>query len=193
MTKKVLVCGCGGIASYLAQHIDSLTQLRQMSSWEFVFYDDDKVETKNILYQNFKARDIGHYKTDALGLRYFNIEFETKRVDKIVLSKTNFSLLILCADNNIIRREAWECAEKTGVHFIDARANGRAVGIFSSETENYLNTLDKSTESSSCQNPFQVAKQEIEYGNVVVAAMLAQVILRYTRTKKLPNDILLNF
>lgn len=187
---RCLVCGAGGIGSYFAQHIDRFIELKQICDYKFIFYDDDKVELKNILYQNFETEDIDSYKTSSLELRYFNLCFKNKRLVKEDL--LNSDLVILCADNNIIRYAAWENWLENKIPFIDSRANGKAVGIFTNNTINYEKTLDKSTKSSSCQNPFQIVKKEIEYGNVVIAAILAQVTLNYYRTKKLPSDIRLH-
>lgn len=189
--KIIQVCGCGGIGSYFAAHVDNLIELKQLpDKWKFTFYDDDIVEIKNILYQNFETADIDSLKTKALSYRHFNVGFENKRLSKEDLKSTH--LVILCADNNKIRNEAWENWLENKIPFIDSRANGKAIGIFSNETKNYEKTIDKSEKSSSCQNPFQLAKKEIEYGNVVVAAMLAQVLINYGRTNRLPADIMLN-
>lgn len=188
---KILCVGAGGIGSYFAQHIDQLIDLKQIKDTKFYFCDDDIVERKNILYQNFESSDIDSKKTDALKYRYLNLTFISKRIVKKDL--TDYNLVILCADNNIIRRFAWENYIENSIPFIDSRANGKAIGIFSSDTENYLDTLDNSTESSSCQNPFQIEKEEIEFGNVIVAAVLAQVTLDFYRTKLLPNDLMIRF
>jgi len=128
--KKVSVIGCGGIGSYFAQHIDRLIELNQIKDCKFKFYDDDKVELKNILYQNFEASDIDSPKTSALSFKFFNISFENKRVKLEDL--TSAQLIILCADNNIIRREAYENYTKYKIPFIDSRANGKTIGIYSS-------------------------------------------------------------
>lgn len=188
---KVGVIGCGGIGSYFAQHIDKLLELKQLPSFKFTFFDDDKVETKNILYQNFEPKDIDSTKVEALELRYLNISFVEKRCSLEDLSK--FDLVVLCADNNVIRKAAYENFIQNGIPFIDARANGKVIGIYSSDTVDYMKTIDDSTQAQSCQNPFQIAREEIEYGNVIVAAALAQCIINYARKKKLPNDLLISF
>jgi len=189
--KKSIIIGAGGIGSFTAHHLDRLIDLNQIKDMSFDCYDDDKVELKNILYQNFVSSDIGSYKTSALEFRYLNLKFITKRIKLDDLNK--YDLVVLCADNNIIRREAYENYVQNKIPFIDSRANGKTIGIFSSDTENYLDTIDESTGSFSCQNPFQIDKKEIEYGNVIVAAALAQCILNYSRYNKLPNDMILNF
>jgi len=187
---KIAVIGAGGIGSYLAGHLDKLVELDQIKSSKYIFFDDDIVELKNMLYQNFNETDIDEKKADALSMKYFNLEFRTQRLVKSDLN--GYNLIVLCADNNIIRREAWSNWEENNIPFIDSRANGRAVGIFSSDTENYLKTIDKSSDSSSCQNPFQIEKKEIEYGNVVIAAYLAQCLLNFDRKKSLPSDFMVN-
>lgn len=188
---NIIVVGCGGIGSYLAQHIDQLIDLGQLPDASFTFFDDDIVEKKNILYQNFEPRDVDSTKVEALEMRYFNLEFINRRCVQSDLKE--FDLIVLCADNNKIRRSAWKAWKEWKIPSIDSRANGKVIGIYSSNTENYLETMDKSDESHSCQNPFQIEKHEIEYGNVVVAAALAQTVLTYVRNKKLPNDLLISF
>jgi hypothetical protein len=188
---KIICVGVGGIGSYFAQHVDRLIDSNQIKDTKFIFFDDDTVEKKNILYQNFLSKDIGKKKTTALEFRFLNLSFISKRVSFSDL--TGYSLIILCADNNLIRRTVAEYSLATGVPFIDARANGRTVGIFSSNTENYLNTIDSSSEGKSCQNPFQIENNEIEFGNVIIAAILAQTVLNFLRYKKLPNDFISNF
>ena len=183
---NTICVGAGGIGSFLAYHLDNLIEIKQIKDIKFTFFDDDIVELKNILYQNFKAKDIDSYKTDALSMRYFNINFERKRIGLEEIKDTN--LVILCADNNEIRLQAWDNWLKNKIPFIDSRANGRAIGLFSSNTKDYEKTLSTDMKPSSCQNPFQLAKKEIEYGNVVISSILAQAILTYSRTKQLPLD-----
>lgn len=188
---KSILIGTGGIGSYTVQYIDRLIELNQIKNWEFHCYDNDIVEKKNILYQNFETSDIDSYKTEALSMRYFNLSFYNKRVTLKDLQ--NYNLVVLCADNHVIRREAYQNYIENNIPFIDSRANGKTIGLFSSDTTDYLKTIDSSTKSSSCQNPFQIEKQEIEFGNVVIAVVLVQALLEYTRKKRLPDDFMKTF
>lgn len=185
---NIATIGTGGIGSYFAEHIDRLITIKQIKNCSFTFYDDDIIEKKNILYQNFKTKDIGLSKIRALQDRYINLNFVKKRVSLNDLIREPSSLTILCVDNNKIRADIYSA----GCKFIDSRANGRCIGIFSSNTTNYLETLGDTTEETSCQNPFQIANDEIEFGNVAIAAILAQVVLNYIRNSRLPNDLMLN-
>ncbi len=185
---KTLVIGAGGIGSYFTATLDNLIDNDQFNDdWEFTVVDDDIVELKNIRYQNFKTKDIDSAKVDALEDRYINLEYEVARVglDDLV----DYDLIIICADNNIIRKHAWTNWETNKVPFIDSRSNGRAAGIYTSDTEDYLNTLSDSDENFSCQFPYQLEKNEIELGNRIISQILAQKVLTYSRTQNLPSDL----
>jgi len=184
---NTLVIGAGGIGSYFIATIDNLIDNEQFNNnWTFNVVDDDKVELKNIRYQNFKYSNIDEYKVDALEEKYLNLEYEVKRVTLNDLSK--YDLIIVCADNNIIRREVYKNWKEYSIPFIDSRSNGRAVGLYSSDTEDYLGTIDESTESFSCQFPYQLAKNEVELGNRIIAQILAQALLNYNRKAQLPTN-----
>ena len=47
MKRKILVIGAGGIGSYLISFLNNL------DLYDIQVNDDDKVETKNLTYQNF--------------------------------------------------------------------------------------------------------------------------------------------
>lgn len=187
------IIGCGGIGSYLAAHVNKLIECDQLIDCNVTFFDDDIVETKNILYQNFESGDVDDKKTEALSFKYPMIhQFTDKRIIDPADLKS-YSLTVLCADNNKIRRLTYEASEKGWTRFIDARSNGKTCGIFSSETENYLKTISDDDSAQSCQYPYQLAKKEIELGNVIIAAITAQSILQYNRKGRLPNDFIHSF
>jgi len=191
--KKIYKCvGCGGIGGWFAAHISRLLDNKQIKDSEFTFYDFDIVERKNILYQNFDISDIGSSKTDALMFKYPVINFVNKKIEPEELMKP-YDLLIICADNNVIRKQVYAESKRSGRPFIDSRSNGKVCGIFSSETEDYLSTISDSDESSSCQHPYQIKKEEIELGNVIIASILAQYVLDYSRTGMLPPDFIQSF
>jgi len=184
---NTLIIGMGGIGSYFVATLDNLIDNNQFNNdWKFTCVDDDDVELKNIRYQNFKAKQIGDKKVLALEDRYINLEYEVKRVT--ISDLKQYDLIIICADNNIIRKDAWINWEKNKIPFIDTRSNGRAIGLYSSDTENYLSTISDSDESFSCQFPYQLAKNEIELGNRIIAQILAQTLLNYSRRQTLPTN-----
>lgn len=189
---NVGIIGAGGIGSFFIERINKLIDCDQLNNFTFTCYDDDIVELKNILYQNFTHDDIDDYKTEALSFKFTNIEtYLNKRATKDDLKTHN--LILLCVDNNVIRKATYENYKENNIPFIDARSNGKTVGIFSSDTENYYENLSDSTESFSCQYPYQLEKKEIELGNVIIADILAQKLLNYYRTKNLPENFVYNF
>lgn len=189
---KCIIVGAGGIGSYFIMHLDKLIKNNQLNNWEFYVYDDDKIEYKNLLYQNFTDVDVGEYKVQAMEEEYTNIDnYIPKRVNLNELSQ--YDLIILCADNNKIRKETYQNYINNNIPFIDTRSNGSALGIYSSDTENYMDTIDDSEESYSCQYPFQLENNEVEQGNVIIASILSQALLNYVRKNELPYDKLLKF
>ena len=58
--RKILVIGAGGIGSYLISFLDKL------DLYEIQVNDDDKVETKNLTYQNFTFDEVGKHKVDCM-------------------------------------------------------------------------------------------------------------------------------
>ena len=52
MNKKILIIGVGGIGSYLVPLLDRL------GCYTITVYDNDTVEEKNLLYQNYQEEDI---------------------------------------------------------------------------------------------------------------------------------------
>ena len=64
--RKLLIIGAGGIGSYLASFLERISEERQ-ALYDITIYDDDKVEEKNLSYQNFNVEDIGKSKVRVLG------------------------------------------------------------------------------------------------------------------------------
>ena len=54
--RRVLIIGAGGIGSFLIPLLD------KTNLYTLTVYDPDKVETKNLTYQNFEKDDVGRYK-----------------------------------------------------------------------------------------------------------------------------------
>ena len=61
--RKVMIIGTGGIGSYL---VDFLSRI---GIYDITVFDDDKLEEKNLTYQNFMADMVGQTKVNALNNR----------------------------------------------------------------------------------------------------------------------------
>jgi molybdopterin/thiamine biosynthesis adenylyltransferase len=70
---KIAIAGAGGIGSnLLAIFFDYGFNRKQFdyASIEVDIWDDDVVDVKNLLHQNFKFDDIGKHKVDVLADKY---------------------------------------------------------------------------------------------------------------------------
>lgn len=191
---NIFVAGAGGIGSYTVQFLNKLVEHNQLTKVDNIFcYDFDKVEKKNIPYQNFDTGDINSYKTDALMWRYFKIKYITKAFDPYKEKINQDDLIVLAVDNNVVRKQVFEYCITNGIKFIDGRCSGGVIGLFSSDSKDYLSTLSESTGSSSCQFPYAVSLNEFDNGNIIIAAILSQKILQYYRSGILPDDFMYSF
>ena len=68
MNRKVLIIGAGGIGSFLIPLLD------KVGLYDITVADPDKVEDKNLAYQDFEFDDVGEFKVDAMLHRYCQIK-----------------------------------------------------------------------------------------------------------------------
>lgn len=132
---KILIVGCGGTGSRL---VPLLAQFIKTCAWvaepSITLIDDDIVEEKNLLRQNFISVDVGKSKAEVLANRYskaFNINISaikervslkknTKNTDMDTVDSAFYnhranSIIILCVDSPESRREILTLMVKTGV------------------------------------------------------------------------------
>jgi len=191
---KVLVVGCGGIGSWLVEHISKAYYAEQIPfDVEIHIADFDSVDVKNVKYQNFTSKEVMQNKADALLKRF---DFIAKAIHKKVDKKSmgNYDCYLICVDNFKARAEIIHHCHLKKKHFIDLRAEGRRVFAMSksSDYEEDINTLDqKDKQSGSCQIPQEFVRNKIQYGNQIVAAIGIQMFLNYLRKEEGQNKILL--
>ena len=125
---NIIQIGCGGTGSFLFPHITRfLSNIRRRNNEVQIFYticDDDFVESRNILRQNFHKLNIGRLKTKSLltnnylfnlkkiGFKIFTINkrfkslksFDKLITDHISFHSTGINIIIGCVDNNKSRR-----------------------------------------------------------------------------------------
>jgi len=179
---KVLVVGCGGIGSWLVEHINRAYENEQIDlDVEVDITDPDTVEIKNVKYQNFKKDDVIENKALVLKKRHDYIaKAFPKKVDQL---RTTYDLYILAVDNFETRRQVIEHCYNKNKDFIDLRAEGRNIFamIKGESLKSDLDTLGENKESESCQRPNELKLNIIQYGNQVVATIGIQMFLNYLR------------
>lgn len=171
-------------------------------------YDDDVVEEKNIKYQNFNTRQIGLDKTEALCDSYSTYLGKLKRLSKEDIRQLAGpdTVFMICVDNAPTRKEVYNAWAEQGGYFVDSRAEGRTVSLFTPgkidsktkakrlEVAKKLSaTLPDTTEGGSCQLKFELEKNIIQLGNQIVAPMAAQFLLNHVRGVGNPEQTILRF
>lgn len=187
---NVLIAGAGGNNSWLMKHLHDLQVVGQIPDWVILtIYDGDTVENKNLTYQNFTSKDLLEQKAEVLGKRYTARYVNEYIEDAKVFDK--FDVVICGVDNPDFRELMYRYMDKhTDKYWIDLRAEGRSVAIFTRHQKNtlevLLNTLPKDKTPTSCQLEFELANGVVQMGNRIAAVVGAQYFLNYLRGEPNP-------
>ena len=112
--RKILVIGAGGIGSYL------ISYLNKLNLYNIQVNDDDKVETKNLTYQNFSDEDVGKHNVDCMK-RHTSVKIASPYPILTPQQLEGFDLVVCCVDNLGTRRMLYN----SNVKWLDLRSQGR--------------------------------------------------------------------
>jgi len=190
---RIGIIGCGGINSWVIQHLDEMTQLFDKKELLYVkLFDNDQVEEKNLLRgnQNFKIEDLMMQKEEVLAKR-FGFDFESTFITE---ENTNlldtFDSIIMGVDNNKVRQIVYKYCLEKGKYLLDLRAQGTQIAFFILDknkdmayyNEKFFNNKDVMERKGSCQMTADVENDHIENGNKIIAFMgVYGVFLKYIR------------
>ena len=190
MTKlnKIAIAGAGGIGSnLLAILFDYGFNRKQFdySSVDVDIYDDDVVDLKNLLHQNFKMDDIGKPKVKVLEDKYIvngiNRFMEEKDFKK-------YDVIFSCVDSMEFRRTLYNHSFENKVKYfwIDGRCTSRQGAIFNSalpqdELKKYI-TEDNAR--GGCLLTFEKENNVSHTLPLVVGGMMVQAFLNFLRGEK---------
>lgn len=180
--KNILVIGCGGIGSYLIRELDRLLKNGQLGEVDVTICDMDKVEPKNVKYQNFTIEDVNGNKAKVLGTRYL-FNYSNKQITEFSQLK-DYDLFLICVDNAKTRKLIFEYCFENDKYFIDLRAESRAVAVFTkdrSDLDTLIKSLGDSDKSTSCQLAYELESDTIQNGNIIVASIGSQLLLNKLR------------
>lgn len=186
---NIAIVGLGGIGSHLCRLIAEEQIIRNTinDSVEFVVFDYDKVDFKNLKYTTYTIKDIDKQKTSVISKKY-GFKYIDKKVDNIKYFE-DYQLVILCVDNNEIRKLIFEAK----IPFIDLRAKGSAVCIYQLTDytdKKFIKEYEKSltdNEKSGCQYETDLNNNNIKYGMIISASIGLQLISEMIKTKALTN------
>jgi saccharopine dehydrogenase-like NADP-dependent oxidoreductase len=180
---KILVIGCGGIGSHLVSLMAKASEHGQLDC-EVYIADNDLVEEKNILYQDYGITDVGLCKSESLAERYDFISGYI--VDKILKDSQleGYDIIVLAVDNFPTRELVIRYCHNKNKEYIDLRAEGRRAmammkGNTLAEDLGLIDLNDK--ESTSCQVKKELDSGVIQYGNIIAASIGLQMLVNTVR------------
>jgi hypothetical protein len=174
MHRKILIIGAGGIGSHL------IPFLSKIGLYDITVYDDDKVEEKNLTYQNFNDEDIGNVKVNC-----FEFMVTPQPYQVLVEGQLQgYDLVICCADNLAVRRLLYRqgYGDSAKIKWLDLRAQGRNAALISYKVdENLVDALLAGPDGSfSCQGEdWDGSPEEINTMHICIAGAATQWIQRW--------------
>jgi molybdopterin/thiamine biosynthesis adenylyltransferase len=193
---KVLVVGVGGIGSFLVDDLFTPeVKESQLSDVHVTVVDDDVVERRNVLYQNFDEfhADAMAYKVEALVES--GLELDETLIKRIETPEEleGYDVVISCVDNVKFRRMMFQHQNKIPF-WIDLRAEGRRAQCITKDagfSTAQLLSLTKESEDESknergCALEGDLAAGRLQFGNRLAALMGAQALLNHYRGIRKP-------
>jgi len=185
--RQVLVVGAGGIGSWLIQELFLLFDRNQVLDCFFSVADDDTIDIRNLLAQNFSEDDLFDYKVEVLATKFpILLPIKEKIITEEQLQK--YECILCCVDSTEFRKLLFTVWNKNrNFYFIDLRAEGRNIGFLTANKkwslEKLLETLPKEESKRGCQREEDLQKGVVELGNKIIASIGSQLFLNWHRNK----------
>lgn len=182
--RKVLVIGAGGIGSFLIPLLD------RVGLYNIAVADPDKIEEKNLPYQNFEM-NVGKNKAEYMN-KYSSV-FSTSCYPILTEKQLQgYDLVVCCVDNLGLRKTLYN----SKVKWLDLRAQGRNCVLVSYQANpsQYDSLLaGDSSRSFSCQgDSWDGSNTGVHFMQVTVAGMGAQWIQRWFNEEEVPEFKMVN-
>lgn len=189
---NVMVAGGGGNSSWFLRLAAELIEKSQIpQTVEFTVFDGDNVEKKNLLYQDFTLGDVLENKAKVLAIRHAMLA--KQKFIKDPKDFDPFDIVVAGVDNRDFRELLFKYMDKhPEKYWIDMRAEGRAVAVYTHNKANTLDVLmatlppkDKAV-ATSCQLSYELDAGIIQLGNRIAAVIGAQFLLNHLRGEMNP-------
>jgi len=186
--KKIGIAGAGGIGSnLLAILFDYGFNRKQFdySSVDVDIYDDDVIDTSNLLHQNYKIDDVGKPKVEVMEDRYV-----VKGINKFMEEKDfkKYDVIFSCVDSMEFRRTLynWGFSNPGKAFWIDGRCTSRQGGLFNSDipSDELKKYITDDNIRGGCLLKYEKEQNISHTLPTVVAGMMVQVFLNFLRGEK---------
>jgi len=188
---KVLVVGAGGIGSFWIDAVcDPDVKESQVPDAEIWLADDDIVETRNLLYQNFDEvhAQSAMMKTQALVESGYEIDGLIEERITTVEQMEGFDVVISCVDNVEFRRMMFKNQDQIPF-WIDLRAEGRIFMFLNKDaglTTDQLLSITKHPKNPEnanrgCALEADLTNNRLQFGNRLAALAGAQAFFNHYR------------
>ena len=185
MKRKILIIGVGGIGSFLVPLLD------KVGMYDISVADPDKVETKNLTYQNFTEEDVNFHKVSRMNARYNSVNKASKFPILTAKQMQGYDLVVCCVDNLSVRRTLYN----SNIKWLDLRAQGRNGAFVTSDADPkmYDSLLAGPDGSFSCQgNSWDGSNSGVHFMQVVIAGIGAQWIQRWFNKEDVKSFMVIN-
>jgi len=194
--KKIGIAGAGGIGSNLLAVLFDYGYNRKQfdySGMEVDIYDDDVVDTSNLLHQRFTLDDVGKHKVKVLEEK-FVVNGITKFMTEKDLKK--YDVVFSCVDSMEFRKMLYNYGWKHGKDapfWIDGRCTSRTGALFNSELpKNQLEPyIDDSKETGGCLLAWEKEENISHALPIIISGMMLQTFLNYLRGQRTDKKILM--
>jgi molybdopterin/thiamine biosynthesis adenylyltransferase len=105
---KIGIAGAGGIGSHLAGMLYDFGVNRnqfEFTDYTIDIYDDDVVDFKNLLHQNFSEADLHTMKADSVAERF---ALTPHKRFMTAADFINYDLIFSCVDSMVFRKSLYE-------------------------------------------------------------------------------------
>jgi len=188
--QRIGIAGAGGIGGFVVSGLfDYGVNRKQFPFNDFAIdlFDDDIVDTGNLLHQNFTEDDLGKQKAKLLSDRYFvNPVLRFMKPEDFV----NYQLVFSCVDSMEFRKQLYEYGYKHPEFvWIDGRCNSRQIGLFHSlMAAKALNpTLTDTKARAGCLRQVDKENKVSHITPQIIAGMMLQTFLNMLRSEQM-ND-----
>ena len=185
--KKIGVAGAGGIGSHLAGMLFDYGVNRnqfEFTDMQIDIFDDDVVDQKNLLHQNFGEADLHTMKVQSIADRFALTPIQRFMT---VEDFPDYDLIFCGVDSMSFRKSLyeWSWENPNKAFWIDGRCNSRQGAVFNKTNPRKVldQVISDNQERDGCLLKYEKENNISHVMPLIVAGMMTQTFLNYIRGK----------